>query len=66
MKVKQVLVDLYRLFVSREAGRKKKKARGAQWEGEERRFLFPSSPALFLWIPSGSLCVGKRVTMHST
>lgn len=41
-------------------GRKKKKARGAQWEGEREK-IFPSSPALFLWIPSGSLCVGKGV-----
>ena len=43
MKVKRVLVDLSRLFVSycREAGRKKKTARGAQWEGEREKIPLP-------------------------
>ena len=57
-----------------EAGEKKKKARGARWEGERKKrglpafSLFPSSPTLFLFsiiaifigIPSGSLCRGER------
>ena len=53
----------------REAGRKKKKARGARWEGEKRS-LFPlpivplalaifSIIALFIGIASGSLCGGE-------
>ena len=71
MKVKRVLVDLSRLFVSycREAGEKEKKARGAQWEGEREKI--PSSHRLprsfyfpIIGIPSGSLCVGKRVQLY--
>ena len=52
-------------------GRKKKKARGARWEGErEKRGLFPFSHlhlhafffsiiAIFIGIPSGRLCRGE-------
>ena len=52
----------------------KKKAHGARWEGERKKrgllafSLFPSSPrafyfsiiAIFMGIPSGSLCRGER------
>ena len=57
-----------------EAGEKKKKARGGRWEGEERREASPPFPsshrpprafyfsiiAIFIGIPSGSLCRGER------
>jgi len=57
-------------------GRKKKKARGARWEGErEKRGLFPPFRsslvpralsiffiiAIFIGVPSGSLCGGERM-----
>ena len=58
-------------------GRKKKRARGARWEGgrEKRGPLFPSShrpPRAFYFfdyfilmgIPSGSLCGGERTPIH--
>ena len=41
-------------------GRKKKRARGARWEGGRERFLFLSIIDILMGIPSGSLCGGER------
>ena len=58
----------------REAGRKKKKARGTRWEGEkEKPFPLPIVPlalaffffiAIFIGIAIGSLCGGERAIIR--